>query len=250
MAGLEIWELVYLAGVVGIGSFVRGVTGFGSSMIYAVGLTFVLPASEVVPIILLLELVTTAWMLPRVWRLAHWRSLSLLLLGCTIALPVGLMLLAHVPRAPMQAVIALVVLVVCLVLRSGFRLERQPGIAGTIGMGMISGVLTGATSAGGPPAVIYYFSGPASVAAGRASLIAYLGAADVMATGMAAYEGLIVSETVVRMALAALPMLLGTWVGTQVFHRMNPERFRRWVIIVLACLAVVGLVKAAAAMLL
>jgi len=98
--------------------------------------------------------------------------------------------------------------------------------------------------------VIYYFSGPAAVAAGRASLIAYLGAADVIATGMAAYEGLIVGDTVVRMALAVPPMLLGTWIGTQVFHRMNPERFRQWVIIVLACLAAVGLIRAAAAMLL
>ena len=42
MVGLEISELVYLAGVVGIGSFIRGGTGFGSSMIYIVGLTFTL----------------------------------------------------------------------------------------------------------------------------------------------------------------------------------------------------------------
>ncbi len=250
MAGLEIWELLFLAGVVGIGSFVRGVTGFGSSMIYAVGLTFVLPASEVVPIILLLELATTVWMLPKVWRFAHWRSLSLLLIGCAIALPLGLALLAHVPRAPMQAVIALVVLTVCLILRSGFRLEKQPGVLGTIGVGLISGVLTGATSAGGPPAVIYYFSGPAAVAAGRASLIAYLGAADIIATGMASYEGLIVGETLLRTALAVPPMLLGIWIGTKVFHRMDPERFRQWVIIALGCLSAAGLTKALVTMLL
>jgi uncharacterized protein len=244
MAGLELFELIFLAGVVGVGSFVRGVTGFGSSMIYAVGLTFILPASEVIPIILLLELVTTVWMLPKVWRQADWRGVSLILVGCTIALPLGFMLLNHVPRAPMQAVIALVVLSVCLVLRSGFRLKKQPGTLGTIGVGLISGVLTGATSAGGPPAVIYYFSGPSAVAVGRASLIAYLGLADVVASGMATYDGLIFSETLVRAAMAVPPMLLATWVGSRVFHRMNPERFRHWVIVVLACLSVAGLTKA------
>jgi uncharacterized membrane protein YfcA len=248
MAGLELYELLFMAGVVGIGSFVRGVTGFGSSMIYAVGLTFVLPASEVVPIILLLELVTTVWMLPKVWRLAAWRSLSLLLIGCTIAIPLGLYLLNHVPRAPMQAVIALVVLTVCLILRSGFRLEKQPGTLGTIGVGLISGVLTGATSAGGPPAVIYYFSGPGAVAVGRASLIAFLGIADLIATGMATYDSLIFSETFVRAALGIPPMLVATWIGSRVFHRLDPERFRRWVIVVLACLSGAGLIKATFAM--
>ena len=250
MAGLELFELIFLAGVVGVGSFVRGVTGFGSSMIYAVGLTFVLPAAEVIPIILMLELVTTVWMLPKVWRQVDWRGVLLILVGCTIALPLGFMLLKHVPREPMQGIIALVVLCVCLILRSGFRLKKQPGTLGTIGVGLISGVLTGATSAGGPPAVIYYFSGPSAVAVGRASLIAYLGLADVVATGMATFEGLIYSETVVRTALAVPPMLLATWIGSLVFHRMNPERFRQWVIIVLACLSLVGLTKALVSMVL
>lgn len=244
MAGLEIWELLYLACVIGLGAFIRGVTGFGSSMIYVVGLTFVVPAAEAVPIILLLELVTTVWLLPPVWRLVHGRSLAFLLVGCTAALPLGLMMLAHLPRAPMQAVIALVILAVCLILRSGFRLSRQPGAAGTIGVGLISGVLTGATSAGGPPAVIYYFSGPQPVAVGRASIIAFLGAADLIAAGMATHEGLILEETLLRTALAVPPMLLGSWIGARIFHRIDPERFRQWVIVTLALLSLASLSRA------
>lgn len=248
MAGLELWELAYLAGVVGLGSFIRGVTGFGSSMIYVVGLTFVMPAAEAVPIILLLELVVTIWLLPPVWYQVHRRSLVLLLTGCALATPLGLMLLAHLPRSPMQAVIALVVLTVCLMLRGGFRLKRQPGAAGTIGVGLISGILTGATSAGGPPAVIYYFSGPQAVAVGRASLIAFLGAADLIAAGMATYDGLIFEETLIRTALAVPPMLVGSWIGARVFYRIDAEHFRRWVIITLACLSLASLARAVISM--
>lgn len=248
MAGLEVWELAYLACAVGLGSFIRGVTGFGSSMIYVVGLTFFMPAAQAVPIILLLELVVTLWLLPPVWHLVHKRSLVLLLAGCAIAIPFGLMLLAHLPRSPMQAVIALVVLTVCLMLRSGFRLKKQPGTIGTIGVGLISGVLTGATSAGGPPAVIYYFSGPQAVTVGRASLIAFLGAADLIAAGMATFEGLMVEETVVRAALAVPPMLVGSWIGTKVFYRIDAERFRRLVIITLACLSLASLARAVVSM--
>ena len=123
------------------------------------------------------------------------------------------------------------------------------GAAGTIGVGLVSGVLTGATSAGGPPAVIYYFSGPQRVAVGRASIIAFLGAADLIAAGMATFEGLILEETLLRTALAVPPMLLGSWIGAKVFHRIDPERFRHWVIVTLALLSLASLARALLVML-
>lgn len=249
IAGLEGVELAYLAAVFGVGSFIRGFTGFGSSMIYVVGLTFTIPASEAVPLILILEVIASAGLLPAVWRQVEWRSFAQLLLACIVATPLGLALLAWLPPPPMQAVIALVVLGACLMLRAGWRLEKQPGLTGTVGVGIVSGVLTGATSAGGPPIVLYYFSSPLAIGAARASLIAYLGAADLFASGMAAWQGLIGTETLVRVALAVPPMFLGAWIGTKLFHRIDPNRFRRWVITVLAALSAVSLVKALLAML-
>lgn len=248
MAGLEWMELAYLAAVVGFGAFVRGFTGFGSSMIYVVGLTFAMPAREAVPVILMLEIVTTIGLLPSVWRHVEWRSTGILVAGCAVATPVGLAILALLEPAPMQAVIATVVLGACLMLRSGYRLKRQPGLLGTVSVGMFSGILTGTTSAGGPPIVLYFYSGPLAVQVARASIILFLGLADLVAAGMATYQGIIDVETVTRTALAVPPMILGTWIGTLVFNRANPDRFRQWVIIVLAGLAVVSLARALSSM--
>ena len=110
IAGLEWVELAYLAAVFGIGAFIRGFTGFGSSMIYVVGLTFAIPASEAVPLILILEVIATLGLLPAVWRKVEWRSVALLLIACIAATPLGLAALAYLPPPPMQAVIACVVL--------------------------------------------------------------------------------------------------------------------------------------------
>ena len=247
-AGLEWVELAYLAAVIGVGAFVRGFTGFGSSMIYVVGLTFAMPASQAVPLILMLEIVTTLGLMPSVWRQVAWRSMIILLVGCVVATPIGFAILAYLPPAPMQAVIACIVLAACLMLRSGFRLERQPGRVGTVGVGLLSGILTGTTSTGGPPIVLYYYSSPLPVAVGRASLIAFLGAADLFGTGIAAYQGLVVEETLWRLLLTLPPMIVGTWLGALTFRRADPDRFRQWVIIVLAALSVVSLVKATLAM--
>ncbi len=249
IAGLEWIELAYLAAVFAVGSFVRGFTGFGSSMIYVVGLTFAIPASEAVPLILILEVLASAALLVGVWRQVAWRSVALLLLVCVAATPLGLALLAWLPPPPMQAVIACVVLGACLMLRSGWHLKEQPGVLGTVGVGMLSGILTGSTSTGGPPIVLYYYSSPLPVAVARASLIAFLGLADLFASVMAAYKGLVVTETLLRVALAAPIMFLGAWVGSLIFHRADPDRFRRRVILVLAALSVVSLGRALAAML-
>jgi len=248
LAGLEFVELVYLCAVIGVGAFVRGFTGFGSSMIYVVGLTFAMPASQAVPVILMLEIVTTAGLMPSIWRLIAWRSVALLLLGCIIATPLGLWILSYLAPAPMQAIIACVVLGACLMLRSGFRLKSQPGTAGTLGVGLVAGVLTGTTSAGGPPVVLYYYSGPLAVGVGRASIIVFLGLADLFATGMASYQGIIDWQTVTRSGLAVPPMIVGTWLGAIAFKHADPDRFRRWVILVLAVLSVISLSKALLAM--
>ena len=97
--------------------------------------------------------------------------------------------------------------------------------------------------------MLYYFSGPLAPAVGRASVILFLGIADLVASGMASYKGLIGVETVTRTGIALLPMVLATWAGALVFKRADPERFRQWVIIVLAALSVVSLGRAVAAML-
>ena len=43
-------------------------------------------------------------------------------------------------------------------------------------------------------------------------------------------------------------MVLGAWLGTMAFRRVDPRRFRRWVVLVLAGLSIVSLMKALLAM--
>ena len=56
---------------------VRGLSGFGASMIGIGSLSLLLPPVQVVPAFLALEILTTAHLLPGVWRQVDWRSLRL-----------------------------------------------------------------------------------------------------------------------------------------------------------------------------
>src|SRR6185436_12394234 len=81
---------------------VRGFSGFGFSLLAITALSLVVPPVVVVPSIFLLEVAASLHLLPSVWREVHWRAIGLLLAGCGVATPLGVWLLATVPRAPMQ----------------------------------------------------------------------------------------------------------------------------------------------------
>jgi len=61
---------------------------------------------------------------------------------------------------------------------------------------------------------------------------------------LATFEGIIDWQTVTRTALAVVPMVFGAWLGALAFRRADPNKFRRWVVLVLATLSVVSLGKA------
>jgi uncharacterized membrane protein YfcA len=91
---------------------------------------------------------------------------------------------------------------------------------------------------GGPPLVVFYLSTPAGVAAGRASIIAFIVATDVIGLGFQASAGLVTTDTF-RLAAWFLPsLLLGVWLGSRAFVRADPARFRLWTLRILMALAV------------
>ena len=229
---------------VSIGAFVRGYSGFGSSLIWVSGMSIVFPPILVVPVVYILELVASAGLLPGVWRQADWRSLRWLFLGVVIGLPIGLYLLANLPPAPVRIAIALVVLVATALMARGFRLKSIPGPLPAACTGAASGLFNGWTGIGGPPVILFYFSGPAPIAVSRASLIAFLFVLDIMGFGLAGANGLVTQEVFVLAAILSVPVLIGIWLGKRRFIHTPPATFRHFVTILLALLSIAVLARA------
>lgn len=230
-------------GVVLAAAIIRGYSGFGFSMITVVCLSQVLSPIEVVPLILLLEVMASLWLLPRVWRRIHWQSLTWLSVGVVIGTPLGVYLLAHVSPRPMRAAIALVVMAMVFCLWRGLAFQRMPGRNQTTTVGMVSGILNGAMTIGGPPVILFYFSTPAGAAVSRASLIAYFLATDLLAFGLALTQGLVTTDTLRRGAILGLPLLVGLVVGSRFFNQSQADAFRRKILVLLTVLAGFALVR-------
>ena len=235
--------LAYGALAVLAAGFVRGYGGFGFSMIAVVSLTLVMPPGEVVPVILLLEVAASAWLLPGVWRQVHWRSLGWLSLGVLLGTPAGVYLLANVPDRPMRAAIAVVVLALAVILVKGLRFESIPGPRVATATGLVSGLFNGGAALGGPPAILFYFSSPGGAALGRASLIAFFLGTDVFAGAVCALQGLIQIRTLILFTVFLGPLILGLILGSRSFHKTDESVFRRRVLMLLMALSAVSLAR-------
>ena len=241
---MGILPLAYLAIAILSAGIIRGYSGFGFSMIAMMSVTLLLPPSEVVPIILMLEVVASLWLLPRVWRQVDWKSLVWLSAGVLVGTPAGVYLLVNIPPRPMRAAIAVVVMLVVVLLWRGFALKQMPGRGKTVAVGALSGLLNGSATIGGPPVILFYFSSPASVAVSRASLIAFFFGTDIVAFLMCLQQGLVTVKTATMGASFLVPMILGLGIGSRFFRQSKAEAFRRKVLILLLLLALAALVRA------
>ncbi len=93
---MDIFVIAFSALAVLVAGIVRGYSGFGFSMIATTSMSLLLPPVEVIPVILLLEILASAWLLPHVWKQIDWKSLSWLSLGVLVGTTAGIYLLEHV----------------------------------------------------------------------------------------------------------------------------------------------------------
>jgi uncharacterized protein len=236
--------LIYSAVAILCAGFVRGFSGFGFSMIAMITLSFVLSPIEIVPMILLWEVTASIWLLPRVWRQVDWVSIVWLLVGVLIGTPIGVYLLTRIPAKPMQAAIAGSIIILVAAIWWGFKISKHTGRVAAGGVGIVSGILNGGATIGGPPVVLFYYSTKTAPSRARASLIAFFLATDFFTAVICITQGLVTSKSLSLTGMLLIPLIIGLTLGSRSFFKMNPEVFRRQVMVLLVVLSIASFVQA------
>lgn len=238
------WEYSYAALVILGAGLIRGYSGFGFAMISAITLSFIFPPAQVTPVILCLEVAASSWLLYKVRREVDGKGLLLIGLGALLTLPLGTLALVVVPVTAMRIFISLMVICLCLGLLLKKKQRKSSGFVATVGVGMVSGFLTGVAAMGGPPVILFYFSSNRSVAVSRASMIAFFLMVDTLAIVSSLCYGLIDRQTLTLSLGLVIPLGIGIWIGNFIFGKFSNEAgFRRQVIFLLMILAFISLVK-------
>lgn len=241
---LGIGAALYLGFVFLAASFVRGYSGFGFSALVVSAASLITNPLNFVAVVMVCEFALSFQQWSSVRRDVDWRRVLTLLSGAALGLPIGLWGITGVGVDLARAIMATYVLSMCAVMLAGWRLARPPGQAATFAIGITSG-LASAPGMGGLPVASYFAAQTMTAATFRATIVAYFTLLDLYSAPLLWWFGMISQDTFITAALAAPVMILGLWLGGRHFLRTEPQEFRRFAILLLAALAVLGLMKAA-----
>jgi uncharacterized protein len=226
-----------MAGVLAA-AVLRGFTGFGFGLAAVPLLSLALPPAQVVPLVVTLQVIIGVAGLRAASLTCDWRAVRLLLPGLIIGVPIGLLILTNVPANPVRLVIGAVIAFSVWLIHRGIRLPANPSRLIGFGVGLVSGVVSGLASMGGPPVVVFLLALGHTAARMRATAIVYFMLSGCLSFAPMAVKGLITRDILIW-AAASLPVLFGgSRLGTLAFHKARPRHHRLVALVTLSVLAV------------
>jgi uncharacterized protein len=236
--GLESYStaaIVFLVLSAFIAGLARGFSGFGAALIFMPLASTVMSAQIAAPMLLVIDFVTAAPLVPGSLRYADKRDVAVIAAGSLIGAPFGTWALTAMnPLAVRWMIVALIVPMLALMM-SGWRYSGRPTALVTVCVGSISGFFSGVAQVGGPPVVLYWLRDAGKAITTRANTILFFAISDVIIT-ISYFAGGLLSRAIFLLALAIGPMFgIGLWLGSQMFGLASEETFRR------ACYALIAL---------
>ena len=240
---LSLAEIYFIVFVVFIASIIRGFNGFGFSAICISGFSFILPAIEIVPIILILEVLISIFMVPYVWNKIDWNFVFKLLIGITIGSPIGLYLLKYLSPDVTHLAVCLLIIFFSLILMRGYENQKINNNYVKMFTGIISGILNGLTTLGGMPVALFLLATSIQPAIIRGSLAALFFLTDIYAFILSFFAGIVDLTTIYRTVPLIIILPIGVYIGNKFFVKSKEETYRKVVFYFLIFISIFGLFR-------
>jgi uncharacterized protein len=141
-----------------VGGTMRAFAGFGGGLLLAPIFSLYLPPKDVVVVVILLNFASTFQLLPGMWKSIDWPLIWRMVPSALLGIPLGSYVLAGLDAALFRQIVAGVVIVLSLVLLTGWYYKGPRGRLQDSIAGITSGMLTSVAGIGGPPFVLYMLS--------------------------------------------------------------------------------------------
>ena len=238
---LSLVEIYFVIFTVFIASIIRGFNGFGFSATCISGFSFILPAIEIVPIILALEVIISIFMVPYIWNKIDWIFVFKILLGIIIGSPVGLYLLKHLNPETTHLFVCLMIIFFSILLMKGYSNQKINNNYGKIFTGIVSGTLNGLTTLGGMPVALFLLITSIQPAVIRGSLAALFFLTDIYAFILSFFAGIVDIITFYRIIPLIIILPIGVFIGNRFFIKSKEETYRKVVFYFLIFISILGI---------
>ena len=219
---LNLIEIYFIVFTVFIASIIRGFNGFGFSATCISGFSFILPAIQIVPIILALEVIISIFMVPYIWNKIDWKFVFKILLGIIIGSPIGLYLLKYLNPETTHLSVCFLVIFFSILLMKGYSNQEINNNYGKILTGIFSGTLNGLTTLGGMPVALFLLT-------------------DVYAFILSSFAGIVNMTTIYRVIPLILILPIGVFIGNKFFIKSKEETYRKVVFYFLIFISILGI---------
>ena len=240
---LSLIEIYYVLIIVFIASIIRGFNGFGFSAICISGFSYILPAIEIVPIILALEVAISIFMAPYIWNKIDWKFVFKILIGILIGSPIGLYLLKHLNPQITHLFVCLLIIFFSILLMRGFSNQKINNNYGKFLTGIISGTLNGFTTLGGMPVALFLLIINIQPALIRGSLAALFFLTDIYEFVLSFFSGIVDMVTIYRVIPLIIILPFGVFIGNKFFVKSKEETYRKVVFYFLIVISIFGILR-------
>lgn len=208
-------------------SLARGFSGFGAALIFIPLASALLGPKVAVPLLLVVDSIMTAAMIPAAVRSSDRRDVLTMAVGALVGVPAGTWLLTSLDPMTLRWAIVGLAAVMLVVLVSGWRYRNRPTPPLTVLVGFISGLCSGAAQIGGPPVVAYWLGGQGPARTVRSNIIFYFAVTSLISAIGYIWGGIITLQVLTLAALIAPVYGFGAWAGSRMFGLASEQTFRR-----------------------
>ncbi len=224
-------------------AFVRGYSGFGFSAIFIAFAALLTNPLPLIPVVFACEMLMTVFQARGIRDHVDWRRVLYMLSGAAVALPFSVSVMFALGEDIVRLVISAIIAVLSLLLLSGWTFQRRINAASHGAVGVASGICNSA-GIGGLPVAAFMSAQPMQAQIFRATMIVYLASLDLITLPLFWAGGWITWDTALGVVLAVPLLGLGVWLGGRQFLAASPSTFRRFAVMLLLALSMLGLLRA------
>jgi uncharacterized membrane protein YfcA len=234
-AAIAICAIAFVSGTA------RGFSGFGSALIFMPLASSIAAPRLVAALLLIIDFFAAAPLIPNAWKQADRKATAIMVCGALVGVPVGTYFLSRLEPVTTRWIISGFVLVLLLLLLSGWRYRGKDHATISVGIGGLSGFCSGLAQTGGPPIVGYWLGRPIASTIARANILLFFGASDFFSVVSYSLTGLITADSL-KFSLVVGPVYaIGVWFGASLFGRASETVFRAICYVLIAAAVIIGL---------